>query len=331
MGSAEGRPATLSLPGRDGGGDVNAIEITNLTKRYRSRGGPVHAVAGLDLAVPVGGIHGFLGANGAGKTTTIRALVGHLAATSGELRLLGASVPHDLPKVIDRVGALVEQPSFFANFSGRRNLQLLAKSRGFATSRVETALARVGLTDRASSRFATYSLGMKQRLGVAAVLLKDPEVLILDEPANGLDPPGILEMRNLLRRLGDEGRTVLVSSHILSEVQQTCDHVTVIAHGRTIRTGSVQDLLQHGSSKYRIAVPGGEREQHLAASVLTQAGFEVFAGPAGELAVEVTPEQADMVTKALADAAIYLSELAPIERTLEEAFLELTAEAGGAS
>jgi ABC-2 type transport system ATP-binding protein len=306
---------------------VDAIEISGLTKTYRSRRGAVQAVAGLDLAVPCGGVHGFLGANGAGKTTTIRALIGHLRATSGQVRLLGAPVPRQLPTVIDRVGALVEQPSFFPNFSGRRNLQLLAKARGFSARRVDAVLDTVGLRERAGSRFATYSLGMKQRLGVAAVLLKDPEILILDEPANGLDPPGILEMRMLLRRLGSEGRTVFVSSHILSEVQQTCDRVTVIAAGRTVRTSTVHELLQGADTKFRLGIPGGERERHVAASVLSAAGFDVFVdGDGGDgLAVDVQPENASMVTKALADAAIYLDHLAPIERTLEDVFLELTA------
>ena len=319
---------------------MHAIEMSGLTKTYRARGGMVHAVAGLDLVVPVGGVHGFLGANGAGKTTSIRALVGHLRASSGEIRLLGARIPHELPTVIDRVGALVEQPSFFPNFTGRRNLALLAKSRGIPKSRVGAALATVGLTERADSRFATYSLGMKQRLGVAAVLLNDPEVVSLDEPANGLDPPGILEMRNLLQRLGNEGRTVFVSSHILSEVQQTCDRVTVIARGRQITTGTVHELLATADAKFHVRVPGDQSERHVAATVLTNAGFEVLLDEKGELFVGVDAAHSDMVTKALADALIYVSLLAPVERSLEDVFLELTADpnasngaspAGGAS
>jgi ABC-type multidrug transport system ATPase subunit len=303
---------------------VNAIEITGLTKTYATRKGTVTAVGGLELSVPRGGVHGFLGANGAGKTTTIRALVGHLRATSGDIRLLGARVPHELPRVIDRVGALVEQPSFFPNFTGRRNLALLARSRGLPIARVAEVLTTVGLTERADTRFATYSLGMKQRLGVAAVLLKDPDVLILDEPANGLDPPGILEMRRLLRRLGEEGRTVFVSSHILSEVEQTCDRITVIARGKQIKTGSVHELLAGADAKFHVRVPGGERERQVAATVLTKSGFEVLVDTAGELFVAVDDAHSDMVTKALADASIYVSLLAPVERSLEDVFLELT-------
>ena len=213
-----------------------AIEITGLRKVYGSRP-PVVALDGLDLEVPVGGVFGFLGPNGAGKTTTIRAMVGHLRASSGNIRLLGADVANSLATVIDQVGAFVEQPSFFPGFSGRRNLVLLARSRGFPPARVEEVLETVGLSERADGRFAGYSLGMKQRLGVAAVLLKDPRLLILDEPTNGLDPGGMLEMRTMMRRLGAEGRTVFVSSHLLAEVQQTCDHVAVVARVGALRPG----------------------------------------------------------------------------------------------
>lgn len=303
-----------------------AIEVAGLTKEYRGRRGPVRALDGLDLEVPEGGVFGFLGANGAGKTTTIRAAVGHLRANRGTMRVLGATIPDELPKVIDRIGALVEQPSFFPGFSGRRNLELLARSRQIPLARVTTVLATVGLEARADSKFATYSLGMKQRLGVAAVLLKEPELLILDEPANGLDPQGILEMRNLLRQLAGEGRTVFVSSHILSEIQQTCDRVAIVAHGRTIVSGTVHDLLQGAVSRFRVAVPGDAAEHAEAANALAAAGFRGTNDERGRLVVEVTADRAHEVTRALSAASIYLSELSPIERTLEEAFLELTHE-----
>ncbi len=304
-----------------------AIEITDLRMSYRTRRGVVRALDGLDLSVPRGGVFGFLGANGAGKTTTIRALVGHLRRTRGSIRVLDVEVPARLHTVIDRVGALVESPSFFPNFTGLRNLTLLADARGFPRARVDEVLDTVGLTDRARTRFATYSLGMKQRLGVAAALLKDPELLILDEPANGLDPAGILEMRTLLRRLGQEGRTVFVSSHLLSEVQQFADHIAVVHRGKMVANGTVHELLQGGRSAYRVRVPGDDREQHVAASVLQQAGFVVE--PDGRdagapIVVDIAPVDAPRVTKALADASIYVSELTPIERTLEDAFLELT-------
>jgi ABC-type multidrug transport system ATPase subunit len=303
---------------------MGAIEISDLRMTYRTRRGPVRALDGLDLSVPQGGVFGFLGANGAGKTTTIRALIGHLRGVQGSIRMLDLDVPSGLNKVIDRVGALVEAPSFFPNFTGHRNLSLLAQMRGFPTRRVDEVIDTVGLTERARTRFATYSLGMKQRLGVAAALLKDPELLILDEPANGLDPAGILEMRTLLRRLGHEGRTVFVSSHILSEVQQFADRIAVVHRGKCVATGTVHELLQGGQSMFRVRVPGGEREEHVAAAVLQQAGLNAHTDSEGRMVVEVTQEDAPRVTKTLADATIYLSELTPIERTLEDAFLELT-------
>jgi ABC-type multidrug transport system ATPase subunit len=298
---------------------VAAIEVRGLRKAYRG----VVALDGLDLTVPEGGVFGFLGPNGAGKTTTIRALVGHLRAT-GSISLLGVEVPRGLGSVIDRVGALVEQPSFFPGFSGRTNLELLARSRGFPKERVDAALATVGLTDRAGSRFNSYSLGMKQRLGVAAVLLKEPELLILDEPSNGLDPAGMAEMRTMIRRVAAEGRTVFVSSHLLPEIQQTCDHVAVVARGRCVASGSVADLLRGGVSRYRVVVPGGEAERNQASAVLQQHGLEVFAGDGLSLLVGADAERAADVTRILAGSGVYLSELSPVERTLEEAFFELT-------
>ena len=299
-----------------------AIEVRGLRKTYRG----VVALDGLDLTVPVGGVFGFLGPNGAGKTTTIRALVGHLRAT-GSISVLGAEVPGGLAGVIDRVGALVEQPSFFPGFSGRTNLELLARSRGIPPARVDDALEAVALTERAGTRFSGYSLGMKQRLGVAAVLLKDPELLILDEPSNGLDPAGMAEMRTMIRRVAAEGRTVFVSSHLLAEIQQTCDHVAVVARGRCVASGSVADLLRGGVSRYRVRLAGGEPERNRAAAVLQQHGIEAWAGEdVASLVVGTEAERAPDVTRVLATAGIYLAELSPIERTLEEAFFELTRE-----
>ena len=303
---------------------MGAIEISGLRMTYRTRRGAVRALDGLDLSVPQGGVFGFLGANGAGKTTTIRAMIGHLRGAQGSIRMLDVDVPRRLNAVMDRIGALVESPSFFPNFTGHRNLSLLAGARGFSASRVDEALETVGLSERAKTRVATYSLGMKQRLGVAAALLKDPELLILDEPANGLDPAGILEMRTLLRRLGHEGRTVFVSSHILSEVQQFADRIAVVHRGRCVAAGTVHELLQGGRSTYRVRVPGNDREQQVAASVLRQAGMTVEGDDDGRLVVDATEQDAPTVTKVLADASIYLAELTPVERTLEDAFLELT-------
>ncbi len=314
-----------------------AITVEGLRKEYSSRHGKVVALGGLDLTVPVGGVFGFLGANGAGKTTAIRAIVGHLRPSGGTVSVLDHEVPGQLAKVIDRVGALVEQPAFFPSFTGERNLELLARSRGFPLRRVDEVLHTVNLSERADSRFSTYSLGMRQRLGVAAVLLKDPELLILDEPANGLDPPGILEMRTLLRRLGAEGRTVFVSSHILSEVEQTADRLGIIAHGRAVATGTVREFLAGGVSRVRVRVAGGADATDAARQVLQAAGYpstsapDAHDDPDGALVVELAIERADEVTRALAQHDLWVRELSPIERTLEDAFLAATAEpeAGG--
>jgi ABC-2 type transport system ATP-binding protein len=196
------------------------IETTGLRKEFRDRRGRRRvAVAGLDLAVPSGGVHGFLGPNGSGKTTTIRMLLGLARATRGSMRLFDTEVPRRLPAVIDRIGAVVESPKFSPTFTGRQNLQLLARSLGTPTSRVDAAIETVSLTGRDGDRYKSYSLGMKQRLAIAATLLKDPSLLILDEPTNGLDPAGIREIRDTIRDLSESGVTVLLSSHILAEVQ----------------------------------------------------------------------------------------------------------------
>ncbi len=303
----------------------NVIEVSGLKKSYASRRGPINAVDGLDLSVSSGVVHGFLGANGSGKTTAIRSLVGQIREYSGDIRILGEQMPHGLPKVIDRFGALVEAPSFFPNFSGRRNLELLAKSRGFSKASVVSALETVGLTDRADHRFGTYSLGMKQRLGVAAVLLKDPELLILDEPANGLDPPGIIAMRTLFRRLASEGRTVFVSSHMLAEVELSCDRVTMVAKGRMVQSGSLDELRSLGESSIEVSVPGGIQEHESAAEVLRQAGFGVVHEIEG-LKVATTSDRAHELTKLLADRDIYVSVLRPVIQNLEELFIGLTSE-----
>jgi ABC-2 type transport system ATP-binding protein len=303
---------------------LTAIELEDLRVSYRGRRGSVVAVDRLSLSVPVGGVFGFLGANGAGKTTAIRAIIGLLRNSTGHVRVLGADVPRHLPGVIDRIGALVEQPSFFPNFSGRRNLMLLARARGIGAKRVEAAIEQVGLADRAHSRFATYSLGMKQRLGIAAALLKDPELVVLDEPANGLDPPGMLEVRTLMRDLGAQGRTVFVSSHLLSEVEQTCDRVAIIAHGRCISTGRVDDLLAGGLARHRVRLPDPAAQNAIASDALARAGWTANLDDEGALVVDVGADRSHEVTRTLAEANVFVSELAPITRSLEDVFLELT-------
>jgi ABC-2 type transport system ATP-binding protein len=298
-----------------------AIEFEDVRVSYRTRRGVVTALAGLDLSVPEGGVFGFLGANGAGKTTAIRVAVGLLRGARGRVSVLGRNVPRDLAGAIDRIGALVEQPSFFANFTGRRNLELLGRTRGIGPKRVDAVLTQVGLGARGDTRYATYSLGMKQRLGVAAALMKDPELLILDEPANGLDPPGILEVRTLMRGLAAEGRTVFVSSHILSEVEHACDRVAIVAHGKCIANGRVEELLRGATGRYRVRANDGRVPE-----VLARSGWTVNPDVDGAFVVDVGTAPSDMVTRTLVEAGIFLSELTPVARSLEEVFLELTEE-----
>src|SRR5215212_1620621 len=247
------------------------IEVEGLRKEYRRlRGGRTVAVDGLNLSVPVGGVFGFLGPNGAGKTTTIRCLLGLVRPSDGALSLLGADVRHDLPSVIGRVGSIVEAPAMFPRFTGRRNLEILARIHGERDTAIDASLERVGLMERASDPVRTYSLGMKQRLAIAATLLRDPSLLILDEPANGLDPAGIKEFRDLIRSLGAEGRTVFVSSHLLGEVQHMCDELAIVARGRLVTQGSVADVLAMGEPVQLLAkVP----DAGVATQVLAQAGI----------------------------------------------------------
>jgi len=295
------------------------IETEALRKEFVSRTGQRRvAVRDLSLSVPAGGVHGFLGPNGSGKTTTIRLLLGLARATSGQMRLFGEPVPHHLPKVIDRVGAVVESPKFSPNFTGRQNLLLLARSIGAPDSRVDEAIETVSLSGRDRDRYKAYSLGMKQRLAIAATLLKDPALLILDEPTNGLDPAGIREIRDTVRDLGAAGVTVLLSSHILAEVQQVCTSATIIGNGRTLASGRVDDLIGAGTS-HRVVVP----DPDAARSVLEAAGFTV-AGQDGSLLVDGTDPAA--INKALGSAGIWLAELTPMRADLETVFLQLTAD-----
>ncbi len=297
------------------------IEVHGAHKLYRRRRKPPErALDGLDLVVENGGVHGFLGPNGSGKTTTIRILLGLVSADQGELRLLGRPVPQALPEVIGNVGALVETPLFFPSFSGRLNLRLLAETAGVSRSRVDECLEIVDLRGRADDRFKGYSLGMKQRLGIAAALLKRPRLLILDEPSNGLDPAGIREVRQLIQRLGADGSsTVFLSSHLLTEVQQVCDHVSILARGRCVATGPVTDVLagrSTGDLRLRAPDQGGAR------AVLERAGYAISDLPDAWCVHAVTdPSQ---LTRTLADAGHYLTELSPISADLESVFLDLT-------
>ena len=305
---------------------MNVIETEGLRKVYRRVRGPdTVAVAGLDLAVPEGGVFGFLGPNGSGKTTTIRCLLGLVRPSAGTARLLGADVASGLRGVIGRVGSVVETPALFPTFSGRRNLALLGRIDGIGPKAVDDVLERVGLAGRGGHLVRTYSLGMRQRLGIVAALLKDPAVLILDEPANGLDPAGIKEIRQLVRRLGDEGRTVFVSSHLLTEIQATCDRVAILTRGRCVAAGPVEEVLAAGHSGTLVA-----RLDDLAAGAAALAAAGIGARVAGDaLRVDVPPSDAARVSEALAGSRLWLTELRPESVSLEDVFLELTGEPAG--
>ncbi len=304
---------------------ANVIEIEGLRKEYRRlRGGRTLAVDGLDLEIHEGGVFGFLGPNGAGKTTTIRCLLGLVAPTAGRLRLLDADIPSRLPSVIRGVGSIVETPALFPRFTGRRNLEILARIDGIGSSTIDVSLERVGLEDRADDLVKTYSLGMKQRLGIAAAMLKDPAVLVLDEPANGLDPAGIVEVRQLLRSLGAEGRTVFVSSHILSEIQQAADRVAIIARGRLVTSGPVRDVLAAGGGQGLI-VKVADLQAGL--ETLTDAGITATATD-DALRVSLPPHEAERVSRTLAGRGQFVTELRPDVVDLETVFLELTRDEG---
>jgi ABC-2 type transport system ATP-binding protein len=298
------------------------LEIQGLRKTYRTlRRGTRQALAGFDMLVESGQVHGFLGPNGSGKTTTLRTLLGLIRADGGDMRLLGQPVPAALPEVAGRVGAIVESPQFFPHFSGRDTLSLLADAGRVPQSRVGEVLELVGLRDRGKDRVKTYSLGMKQRLAVASALLKRPELLILDEPANGLDPGGIREMRDLMRSLAAGGMTVVLSSHILGEVQQICDSVTIISLGRRVAAGPVAEVLrQHSAASVRVRLEA-VTDLPAAAEALTTAGAQVTTHPDHLL---VAVEKPAWVTRTLAERGLYVSELAPVTVDLESVFLELT-------
>jgi len=290
------------------------IETKQLTKRYGDR----LAVDAVDLRVRRGEVYGFLGPNGAGKTTTLRMLLGLARATSGSARVLGAAPGQ--PAALARIGMLVESPGFYPYLSGRDNLRVVARYASQPARRVDTVLDLVQLASRAADRFGTYSLGMKQRLGVAAALLKEPELLVLDEPTNGLDPAGMADMRSLIRGLRERGHTVLLSSHLLGEVQQICDRVGVIFQGRLLREGTVEELRGGGSIVVR-AEPLATAAD-IAGRLLGDASPVAVRGNA--LYLDAPAERAAQINRRLVEAGVEVHELRWSEPTLEAVFLELT-------
>ncbi|MEP6694782.1 MAG: ABC transporter ATP-binding protein [Chloroflexota bacterium] len=291
------------------------IETDRLTKRY----GDVTAVDALSLKVPRGGVFGFLGPNGSGKTTTMGMLLGLVHATSGSAEIFGDPAGH--PATLQRVGAMVETPTFYPYLSGRANLRYFQGiGRRGASADIDRLLTLVDLGKRADHKFATYSLGMKQRLGIACALLGEPELVFLDEPTNGLDPAGVVEVRELIRELGTGGRTVVLSSHMLAETELVCDNVAVLSRGKLIAQGTIQELLrEHDSLRLRTTDDGAARK------VLgTLPWVEGVAAEDGALVVTAPQDRAWEVARALAEREIYVSELIPLHRTLEEFFMEIT-------
>ncbi|MDX5458459.1 ATP-binding cassette domain-containing protein [Micromonospora tulbaghiae] len=277
------------------------------------------------MRVEAGQVHGFLGPNGSGKTTTLRTLLGLIRPNGGRMAILGQELPHALPAVAGQVGAIVESPQFFPHFSARDTLGLLAQAGELPRQRVDEVLELVGLRDRAGERVKTYSLGMKQRLAVASALLKNPKLLILDEPANGLDPGGIREMRGLMRDLSENGMTVVLSSHILGEIQLICDSVTIISLGRRVAFGPVEQVLAaHSQGSVRVRLEAVS-DLSQAADALTRAGVRVATEPDHLMLSGV--DKPATVSRLLAEQGLYVSELTPVAVDLESVFLELTATA----
>ena len=300
------------------------IETRDLVKRFGDR----PAVDGVDLSVPEACAFGFLGPNGAGKTTLIRMLLGLTRATSGEMRLLGRPVPGQRASALARVGAIVEEPRFHSHLTGYENLRVNAAARGGgAAGMIGGALERVGLTERADERVKTYSMGMRQRLGIARCLLADPALLILDEPMNGLDPAGILEFRSLIREFVDEGRTVFLSSHLLDEVERTCDMVAIVDRGRIVRQGPIEEIGGGDGATLTIVCDDGSA----ALAVLAQRRDVVSADEAGGALRVVLAAGTDAaeVNRALVVAGVGVRRLEPTRISLEERFLELTSSLGG--
>ena len=304
--------------------DTLAIETVDLVKQF----GDQAAVGGISLSVPRGAVFGFLGPNGSGKTTTIRMLLGLAEPTSGTIRVLGDEVPGQLEQALPKVGALVEGPAFYPYMSGRKNLfryDAADRNSDPATRqlRVDAALERVGLTNAAHKKVHAYSLGMKQRLGLANALLKPRQLLILDEPTNGLDPQGTREVRNLIRSLASEGITIFVSSHLLSEIQQVCTHLAVMTSGRIVAQGSIEDLRASG----RTVVIAKVSDAQTSANLLREMGVDKPSVFGDQVQAEVAADFDSATFNArMVRAGVRVSELHLAKQSLEEYFVELTGE-----
>ncbi len=319
--------ATLAnSPPAVAGGNEWAVETHGLTKRF----GDNVAVDNVELLVPRGSAFGYLGPNGAGKTTLIRVLLGLTHADAGTMSLLGYDVPRHRDRALARVGAIVDEPRFHGHLTGRQNLQILAAAREpAAKGRIDPALERVGILHRADDKVSKYSMGMRQRLGVAACLLGDPQLLILDEPMNGLDPGGMLDMRDMIVSLVAEGRTVMLSSHLLDEVERTCDAVAIVDHGKVIRQGPISQLLAGSSFEVQVECSEPDRAGGLLGG--TAFGAHMQIGPDG-LAISL-PEGTERdaiaeINRLLVEGGISVYRLQHIQASLESWFLQVTSRLG---
>ncbi|HEX5524598.1 MAG TPA: ATP-binding cassette domain-containing protein [Pedococcus sp.] len=316
-------PAPLSPVHTAGGDAAPAVETVGLTKRF----GQQVAVDGIAMSVPQGSVYGFLGPNGSGKTTTIRMLLGLVEPTAGRRSLLGLPMPHGAGDALPRVGSLVEGPAFHPYLSGRSNLarldaaDLLADSRS-AGRRIDAALDRVGLLAAAGKRYRAYSLGMRQRLAIAAALLAPRDLLVLDEPTNGLDPQGTREVRSLIGSLASDGTTVLVSSHLLAEVEQICTHLGVMREGRLVAQGTVAEVRGTGPAVVRVQT----RQPEAAARVLDELGVEQVTRGAGEVHGIPGDLEPEKIVAALVHAGVGIQGFSVARSSLEDLFVALTGE-----
>ncbi len=308
------------------GDDSLAVETRGLTKRF----GNSNAVDGVDLRVPRGSAFGYLGPNGAGKTTLIRVLLGLTHADGGTMSLLGFPVPRHRDRALVRVGAIVDEPRFHGHLTGRQNLRIMAAAREpAAMDRIDASLERVGLSQRANDRVSKYSMGMRQRLGVACCLLGDPQLLILDEPMNGLDPAGMQDMREMIRSFVKEGRTVMLSSHLLDEIERTCDAVAIVDHGKVIRQGAITELLSGTAFELRIECSTPSAARDLVAR--TAFGSNVTVSDEGlniGLAPDTKREVIAEVNRVLVEGGIAVYRLEANQASLESWFLEVTSRLG---
>ncbi|CAN5233139.1 ABC transporter ATP-binding protein [soil metagenome] len=308
------------------GDPVLAIETHGLTKKF----GKQTAVDNIDLAVPRGSVFGFLGPNGSGKTTTIRVLLGLASATSGEVSVLGRSLPRMLPEILPRVGALIEGPGFYPFLSGAANLSRLDSADRFVPSstrraRVDAALDRVGLSHAADKKVKAYSLGMKQRLGIANALLAPRELIVLDEPTNGLDPQGTREVRNLVRSLTAEGTTVFVSSHLLAEIEHMCTHAAVMSAGALVAQGSLDELRLAGQTRVRVVTPDVEAALRVFLSLGLDPDHPEFADGIVSAPL-VDDRQPESIVAALVADRVRVRGFTVEQATLEDLFVALTGE-----